>query len=92
MFFSSFSLINNHIHFFVQLLHRNPSAILFEGFSIIVDSSISVVESLSPVLPFDCECRCFLVNIQPYQFIVYIKHGLQVNLKVFDPDWLAGLE
>ena len=63
MFFSSFSLINNHIHFFVQLLHRNPSAILFEGFSIIVDSSISVVESLSPVLPFDCESRCFLLNI-----------------------------
>ena len=81
----------------MQLLHLNPSAILFEGFSIwistfVADSSVSVVESLSPVLPFDCESRCFLVNIQPYQFIVYIKHGLQVNLKVFDPDWLAGLE
>ena len=38
------------------------SAILFEGFSILLDSSVSGVESLSPVLPFDCESRCFLVN------------------------------
>ena len=32
-------------------------------------------------------------NIQPYQFIffVYIKQRLQVNLKVFNPIWLAGL-
>ena len=50
----------------MQLLDRNPLAILsFKGspFGSPLESSVSVVESLSPVLLFDCESRCFLGNI-----------------------------
>ena len=77
MSLSSFSLIYNHIsiHFFVQLLDRNPLAILlsFKGspFGSPLESSVSVVELLSPVLLFDCESRCFLGNISIHFFCVH---------------------
>ena len=47
----------------MQLLDRNPLAILLSFKGSPFGSSVSVAESLSPVLLFDCESRCFLVKI-----------------------------